>query len=533
MTIQSNLPTIKKTDEQIKNLVTQLHPIHLLKKDIWVQIDKSYTGGVIYKNAEPNYLHKFSLRENETSYMERKKRAVYFNNTKPLSNMLVGFLYGTEPTRSEYNLKYIYEKADGVNSLNVVSRRIALKSLLMPCGVLVDSPKFNPNDVQTEGDRQIQGLNPYVVLYKPWQIRNFYFEGNVLKWLLLDNSIYNNSDPFKPASLTISLRLWTPELFQDFVYDIPMTNQEGGSANQNYVNALKNIYAGNFEYKVGEEKENPCGIIPFRFQNWEDKDNDKLPDSNFEDMVLYDQAVYNYMSLMDEMLSGGVFKWLFYPGDLPKTIESEGFAHLSTISYDPTATHEPKFDGPSLNDVEPFINAINFYLIGAKRNFGLDTDQDKDYVQSGAAKKFDFTKVKALLHSGAMSMEDCEKDIFKFAGLWEGKKDETIKVEYKRDFLGEEQQDELNRLFQVMTLPYREIKRQAGRRIAALNFNDILDQDEIDAINDDIDKTEMKPEPREKLTPEQMAEMEKKSRAAKEAQNTDEQNIGENKTTGE
>jgi hypothetical protein len=515
----------------INYIGTQVHPSFLIKRDMWVQISKSYAGGVVYKYSDPPYLHKFSLRESRVSYDERRKRAVYFNNVAPMADMLSGFLFSCAPMRGSTTHEYLMENANKFLTLNKFMRMVAVNSLMYTCGILVDSPKFDPAAAPSIADRQAQGLNPYAVLYMPWQIRNFHYDkSGALEWLVLDNSYFDNPDPAKIPRIKLSFRKWTPTYYQDFTaesnlpLDVAMTNimmivpgqDSAGMTLYNLTEygagAMGSIVPGmSINLTEGPQVPHPCGRIPFTFVNWTSKNNSQFVDTIFEDIALFDQAIYNYMSLMDEMLSGGVFQYLFWPGAPPKLKEGEGFSTLALLEVDADAKWAPKFDGPHLQDVEPFIKAISFLLNGIKRFLGLDTDSEKSYVQSGIAKKFDFTKVKSLLDAGAEAMEEIEKKIFLFAGLWEGKI-EVVPVEYRRDFLGDEQEAELVRMYELLTLPYREMKKQAAHRIAKINFSDVLTEEEMTIIADDIDETEKKPEPRPTMTQQQMALVEKATR---------------------
>lgn len=461
-------------------ITTQLHPIYNQKHTIWEQISKSYSGGTTYRDS--NYLHKFTLRESDISYEERKKRAVFMNHVQPLADMLVGFLYASEPERTDITLDYLMDKAGKNIDFKNFIRNTALNSLMYTCGVLVDSPQFNPNDIPTQGARIEQGKNPYCILYMPWQIRNFYHDENgILKWLLVDNSIYDNSNPFEINTIKLSYRLWMPDHYQDFTT----------STSVNQATKFGTVYgtgSTQVEFVPGPEIPYDCGgEIPFIFCNWSDRLQTYFTDTIFDDIALHDQAIYNYMSLMDEMLSGGVFSYLFYPGTFPKAAAGMSFSNMAVIECAPDG-NMPKFDGPHLGDVDPFLQAINFYIIGIKRLLGIDSDQEKNYAQSGEAKKYDYTKVKAILNTGARSMEYVEREIFRYAGLWEGK-DEIINIEYRKDFLGDEEEGELARMFSLINLPYEKMKKAAAKRIATLNFSDTTTDSEMKEMLDDIDNT--------------------------------------------
>lgn len=515
--------------EEINNIGLQVHPTYLIKKNMWIQIAKAYAGGVVYKYADPSYLHKFDPRETDRSYKARKERAVYLNNVQPLADMLAGFVFSTDPMRDKISLEYLVENANQYLNMNEFMKLVALNSLLYTCGVLVDSPSFSTDEVKSEADRESAGLNPFCILYSPWQIRNYHVgRDGKLDWIVFDDTCYDNQSPTKMAKLNLQFTLWTRKTVQKFSSrsDLPvnlsMYNMLGNRQGQfgygmNVYNlfefgasASASIIPGtSINLEAGKEIAHPCGEVPFKFCNWTTKNRTHFVDTIFEDITLFDQAMYNYMSLMDEVISGGVFKYLGWPGDPPKNVVDNELSHCAILSFPPDATHAPFFFGPELGEVTPFLSLMEFLIIAIKRSLGLDTDQTKSYPQSGKAKQFDFSKVGAFLNMGAGAMEDIEEEIFRFAGLWEGKTEE-VEVEYRKDIIGEDEDAELARLFQVMMLPYQKLKQATAKRIAGLNFNDILTEDEMKEINDDIDKTEEEKAKRPKVDPAQLAMMAQK-----------------------
>jgi len=471
-------------EQDIYYATNQTHPTYDDKLDIWKLISDSYAGGQTYMDGD--YLHKFTLRESDLSYTERKKRAVFFNNVQPLADMLTGFLFTNDVIRTDYKQDELIERASRTQNIDNFMQMIAVNSLMYTVGVLIDSPSFDTEFVRTEADRKNLNLNAYAVMYQPWQIRNYYCDENdSLQWVILDNTYYDNADPYKKAKYVISYRLWTKDYFQDFISIDEIDQIENLSANQ----TLRTITTGQ-NFQASEQVPHPVGEVPFVFANWHDRTTEKVQDTIFEDIGLFDQAVYNYMSLLDEMLVGGTFKYLFYPGTVPKELEAQSFSNYAVIPFPDATPHKPFFDGPTLSDTTPFLQAMEFYLSGILKKLGLDTDATKNYVQSGAAKFFDFTKTRALLASGASSMEEVEKEIFRLSGLWMGIDDTSATIEYKKDFLGEEMQQELERLYNMLTAlsSYPKVKEHAVKRIVDLSFDDSVSEKEMEEIRESIEE---------------------------------------------
>jgi len=491
--------------ENIINITSQRHEIHTQKSTTWKQVSDSYAGGKIYQDGD--YLHKFTSREKDASYKARKKRAIYFNNTQPLSDMLVGFLTNKEIVRTKFKNQEVVDKISRVGNLNDFMTRVATNSGLYTTGVLVDSPDFRAEDVITEQDRIDKGLNPYAILYEPWKILNFYFDFNdMLSWVLLDNTFVDRSNPYALEQKITQYTLWTREFIQHFwkkgdaqasdaEFTGLLTNGIGGTTAQNPGKTHTIRKDKDSEWFISEPFPHGQPEIPFIFVNWYDKNNTKYADTVFEDISFFDQGIYNYMSLMDEMITGGSFKFLFFPGELPGVIEDAGFANLAAMSFDPTTGKEPFFAGPELSDVGPFLNAIEFLLTGILRKLGLNTDQEKDYVQSGQAKFFDFKKTNALLQSAARNLEKTERLIFKYYGSWISKSDEEVEIQYPKDFLGVEEEEEISRMFELMTTPVSGLKKQALKRIAEINFGGKIKKQELNKILKEIDESEDQPPP--------------------------------------
>lgn len=440
------------------------------KLPVWQLTDDSYTGGQVYQDAK--YLWQ-NPKESDKFYSRRCERAIYLNEIAPLVDMLVGFLYsGNVDRKGIETVNYLIDNAGRKKSFEEFIKTVASRSLLYTSLVLVDSPSFNPDEIKTVRDRIDKSINPYCVLYRPFQIRDFCFdESGNLSWLLLDNSTIDSSDPMAETTTKMVYRLWTPGYFQDFTID------------------TKN---GATTVIPGEEIAHPVGYVPARFVSMKDDDNDFVTDSFFEDIAILSRGLYNKVSLLDEMIESGTFKMLAYPsadGKIPAELEKGGIGPLSVIPYDGSLSHEPNFIGARLEDVSSFLAAINFYLMEILKKFGMDTDEAKQLVQSGKAKKLNFEKVKALLVSACRSLESTEKWIFETAGKWEGK---TVSAEitYSKEFLGDDLDEKLSRYATLLTLPYQQLKKTTHRLMAAAAIGDDIDQDEWEAIADEIETYE-------------------------------------------
>jgi len=451
-------------------IFTRRHPELSEKESTWQLIYDSYRGGIDYKNG--GYLYRYP-KESEKSYSARNKRAVYFNQIQPLADIISGFLFMAEPQRSGIEpVKFIIDDANRKKkTMNEFISIISTYSMLFTVGILVDAPNFDKDEIKTEAQRKENNINPYCVMYTPFDIRDFNVDDNgELNWILLDNSYYKNDDPLKEGETVKIYRLWTREYHQDFEY-IEETSEDS--------------------IKVYEQVKHNIEYVPFKFVNWRDDDSDFVGESVFEDPAMISQLIYNKMSEMDEMLASGSFKVLMYPtetGELPSSIIQGGIGSLSAIGYDgnfPT----PTFDGASLQEVEPFLKAIEFYIAEILKKVGLETDQEKDYVQSGIAKQIDFQKVKSLLTQGANMMEKTEKWIYATAGRWLTK-EVNAEVNYNINYTNEDISSRMESLTSLLTFPIKSLKKTVMELLVSMVLSGDVDQDRIDEITKEINKPE-------------------------------------------
>jgi hypothetical protein len=443
------------------------HPKIAEKLDIWNLISDSYLGGDVYQGKKHLYQYP---RESSYEYKERCKRAVFLNYTQPLADMLTGFLFSSEPVR-EYptELEYLVKKASKRKSLSSFMQSVSVQALLYPVGILVDSPHFNLDEAPTLADREALGINPYCTIYFPAQIRDFSVSDDLsIDWILLDNSYIDNSNPMVEAVNIKQYRLWTREYYQDWTFV-------------------------NDDYEVSEEFNHGLGEVPFIFHGWRDQNEDLLSETPFEDIAILNRALYNMLSYLESMLASGSFKTLFYPietkKDLPDEIKTGGYGELAVVPFKGTLSHKPYFDGAELGDVSSFIEAMQLYIKAMLQKLGLDKDTEKNGVQSGEAKRLEYKKMEALLRLGAEQHENTEKAIFRLASLWEGKPNVDVKIEYPKDFIKEDIDVELQRLYEAMTLPVESIKHKAMSEVVKRIFKD-QDPGVVKSMIADIEKAD-------------------------------------------
>ncbi|MDY6969343.1 MAG: hypothetical protein SVR08_11925 [Spirochaetota bacterium] len=436
-----------------------------IKDEIYHLIDDCYIGGQQFIDAEHLLKHEKESRE---GYSRRLELTPYINNFASLVDLIVGFLFVREPSRKETdNVKYIIDKATKTKGLTKFMQMVAIRSFLYPGGVLVDSPTFDPATVGSEKQRQNENLNPYCVFYTPFKIRDFaYDENNELSWIILDNSYTDKTNPLIDNITHEIYRLWTTNEFIDF--------ERIGK-----------------EIVAGQAVEHGLGEVPFKFCMWRDDDDDFISESLSEDLAYIAKANYNNLSYMPEMLSAGTFKMLAYPsasGEIPDELVSGGTGSLTLLPFDGNLSHKPEFIGSELGDVASYLSVLEYFSIEMLKIVGIDTDEAKQYVKSGVAKKLDFQKVKSYLSSGARMLGELETWIFQTVAKWENNIT-NASSSYETDFLSEDIDEKLARWTQLAMLPYKELQKTLHKIMVRSVLSSDMTKDELEETIESIDRS--------------------------------------------
>lgn len=450
------------------SLFNTRHPELKKREDNWKLIYNSYVGGVEYSNA--GYLIQYP-KESLGSFRKRKERAVYFNQMSPIVDMISGMLFLKKPTRKiPKELKYLEESINitGNKTINEFMRLVAAYSFMFTCGILVDSPDFDPEIIKTPADRRENKLNPYTVLYLPFKIRDFYIndKDGELEWVLLDNSYIDHSDPFQEGKKIHRYTLWDRSMAIDY---------EKRDINDSTVT-------------IAREKYHNLGIVPFKFISWRDDNNDFIAETVCEDIAMVSKLIYNNMSYMDEMLASGTFKMLVYPsksGEVPEELKIGGVGPLSIIPVEKDAAFPPQFIGAELSQIDPFIKAINFYMTEILKKVGMSTDEMKEFVKSGTAKRIDLEKMRALLTSGAMMMSKLEEWVISTAGKWEGK-DLTGKANYTEQYSSEDLETEMTLLTEMLIHPFKTLRTETLNLMVRKALGNYLEPEKLEEIQKEI-----------------------------------------------
>lgn len=444
------------------------------KLPVWKVIYNAYTGGKAFITKDNLFQYRV---EDNLRFQKRLERADYTNHTQMLIDMLIGFVYANPPKR-EIDEKYAYIK-DSIykgRSLQSLMNMVATNCLKSTVGILVDSPAVS---VETEAERQENNLHPYVVYYAPEQICDFEVDDNgELLWIIFDNSYIDKTDPSIEAQKKNIRRLWTKTYYQD----VEIVTKDGKDT-----------------YVLGEENLHELDKIPFAFVNCRDNDSDYICDSPFEDIVLKSRLIFNIASWASEVLASSSFQILLFPYETQADLDaitttfdpqSGGIADLPVVPFKAT-TQRPSFEGPDI-DIDKFINMMNHLSEEILAKFGLKKES-KGSWESGVAKSIDFEKTEAFLKSLSLQLQECERKIVEFCGMYE-QAEIKHEIEYQFTYEKADIDKQLERLLNAFTIPSMDVQEKAYRETIKLTFPD-EDAAEIDRLVKSINSGKPDPKP--------------------------------------
>jgi hypothetical protein len=428
------------------------HPLYKSRNALWDFFLLSYKGGDPYCHAPMLYGH---THEEKEDYLLRQERSYFLNYTRPVVDAYTKHVCGMPLSRvaidkgSEDLFESFEANCNGKGTKLSTFIRVlcTLASIFGRCGVLVlgSDPAKTPVVKTAVADRT---LLPRLRLVKPKTLIDWSKDSDGrLLWILLRYTTMIDTDYSTERRTEKRFELWTPD--EQVIY-----REDKDSKNLSII----------------EREKHSFGRVPYVEFVHADVDMDDEPESLIEDISIINRTIYNYSSLLDEILYLQAFSQLVIPAD-------EGEMDKKTISthrafrYSKEAPYPPSFISPDASQARLFAEMIQtliaeIYRIAVLRKSGAATT---DQYQTAFGKMVDFEDTEAVLISKAQSMETSElalsREVGKFMklpnGLWTPNYPRTFEV---RSF-AQEIADALS-LESLMMGPtfMSEIKKKLSRR---------------------------------------------------------------------
>ncbi len=391
---------------QKRTLLDNRHPDYLRKAADWQFWQQAYDNDDNYRQA--GHLFRFP-RENAVHYQERLRRSSRMNFTRQVLDLLLQYLSKEAPLRqtrlAPQRLLEFWENADRKHaSMTQWMHGVSIVTALFGhCYIVVDKPTTLAATRQAETEQQ---LIPYAYCVSPLDLLDWVEDtgSGALTQALIRETVrgpINLAGPREDDDLQTRYRLWLKTdsgvewiLFQTDVNGQPVIAGRG----------------------IAGISEIPIVCVT------------RTGGSLIGDIAALDRKIYNYESLLDQILYDQTFSTL----RLPWTGSTESFYEAweltlgtkSILPYDPGTGATPDFIAPDASQGALILNAIEQSInrIYQSRNLldTVGTVQSASTPASGVARGYDFEKLNAVLSAFADDLEQAEQQIARLVLLWDG-----------------------------------------------------------------------------------------------------------------
>jgi len=416
--------------------------------------EDSYKGGADYVESDNLYMHTF---EDGEGFRERKERSYYYNYCAPIVNAYNSFIYRQKIVRDFGKLAdsglfgLLLGNCDrqGNSYEDFIRGASKWSSVTGIHFILVDKPAETAATMKEEMER---GIYPYFVRVPPLNVWDWGLDrwGNLL-WAKILETNADEGEFGKDSAGVMRFRVWYRDRWE--LYEV----EQAGSGRK---------------ARKSDEGEHPVGEVPL-VPVCHFAEEPMTGFSLLNDIAYVNRALYNWCSLLDEILYRQTFSQLVMPEDPKSPINDKALGTARGLGFPPDARHAPHFISPDASQARVLMDQIErgieeIYRLATLRGAIGITEES-----SGVARSYDFMITNNTLSSKALNMEEAEMKALRYWAKWQGLAEPGHVVEYPGEFevssLGEEMENILKaaeigiseRFQQVMK--ERIVKRMAPR----------------------------------------------------------------------
>jgi hypothetical protein len=401
---------IKFTDEQWQDMRKGYEGKTLLDQTAERNLD-AYTADVV----QEKYLPRYSTREPEANYLERRNRAKnnFFNFPDKILSIYSNSIFrSTEPIRETENeeLKTFWGNVDGSEThiwKFVKDRVFILNQLVGGCLIVVDKPE-DPEEVAntaplTKRDESELGLYPYAYEL-PWS-KMIYFgldKMRRLEWILLDHG--------KDEDGNSLYKFWDKTDW--WVVDQDQKRIDGKTHDLGRVPVIRSIAKGNPKYSF------------------------QIPMSPLDEVVKISLKIFELMSMLDEMVLSHIFLKIAMPKTMYDEVKAAGLGNWNILvypdGYEGVQAHYVSTPATELEKMIQLIFDRYPHMILEMANIRAKTDKPRE--ESGIAKFIDSSDELSNLIEKAENMERVEREMTDLAAAWQGIEEHKTTISYSKNY---------------------------------------------------------------------------------------------------
>ena len=463
------------SEDKLTEAVLKKHPEYQRMEEVYQFFEESYKGGADYIKAGNLFKHIF---EDGESYDERKERAYFYNYCAPIVHAYNSFIYRQTIRRDYGTLKddplfemFLQDADKQGNSFEEISRNSSKWASVTGIQFwLIDKPAETAETKKGELDNRIY---PYIVRLSPLCVPDWGLDkyGNLL-WAKVREGSEDPDDFRDKAEKAERYRVWYRDRWE--LYEI------GGEGE-------------NRKARLVEEGEHPVGEVPLvpvvHFS-----EQPMTGGSLLNDIAYVNRALYNWCSLLDEILYRQTFSQLVIPEDPKNPVSDKALGTARGLGFPPDSRHAPGFISPDASQATVLMEQIERAVEEIYRLATLSGASGVEKNASGVSKAYDFIITNNTLSSKAINMEDAELGALRYWAKWQGIKDPAVTSEYPREFDIVALREEIENLIEVQTLNISGRFEQILKRKIVSRMAPRLSEEDKKTIETEIAATRQGPE---------------------------------------
>ncbi len=463
------------------SLIYRRHSDYAQRVGDWHLFEAAHIGGRKFING--GHLFQHSIEE-AVGYSKRLQRAYYYNYCKPIVSIYNQFIFSAQVSRTikDKKLRQFANNSTGDGKtidglISLVNKYSAIFGTVYVVVEPDDLPMPKVGTAVVQQGIRAKILKPYTII--DWSID----KNGDFNWVKIKTEHSDDSDPNTERTSKPRYILW--ERHQWTILD------DTGAI-------------------VGEPQVNQLGVVPIVVINhYEQPTNDSIVgESLIEDIAVINRSLFNWCSLLDEILYEQTFSMLaVQTKKQDKSIQLVGTKRVFTYE---AGMHVPAFVSPDASQAKIFIEWINksireMYRLASLERSGMVYRSET--AQSGDSKEFDLIDTNQAIAAKAQILAEAEIKIMALVAGWENAKrvkqsssisipglidkvKKLIEVSYPKTFDVRGYQNELTTAFEVLNNNISITFAKEFRKYLATRALPNISPDKLAKIHEEIDTTE-------------------------------------------
>lgn len=401
-----------QSQEALRGMLERRHPDYESREAHWEFCEATYKGGPDWFQKNIFKYHK----EGESEFKERMDRAYRFNHTREVVDIVNKYIFKAQIARkvddASSHVKRFWENATlAGGDISHFMRQVAEKSSIYGRPyIVVDS---NADGEGTLAEENENGSRIYAYLVKPQNVLDMSFDDlGELNWVLLRETVRNDSSPLDNGEVRERYRLWTRDHWCLFdLIEKEDTKEAVVVATEAGVHDL--------------------GLVPVIAADHVAHEGRYSSSSLIDDVAYLDRATANYLSNLDAIIQDQTFSQLILPAQamMAEDDAADKMLEMGTkriFTYDAQAQFAPEYISPDPKQANVILAVINKIIGEIYHSVGMAGERTKQDNavgidnSSGVAKAYDFERMNAMLAAKAAALNEIEMRLVRIVEAWAG-----------------------------------------------------------------------------------------------------------------